>query len=102
VLGSPGLDRRVAFHLQHVTNELHVLFVVFDDQDQAHWTTSGADQLRGSVNVNVEPLPGSLSTPIVPPCSSTKRRVSARPSPVPSCLLVYLLPTWRNPSNTVS
>lgn len=38
----------------------------------------------GIVNVNVLPFPSSLSTQIVPPCSSTNRFVNARPSPVPS------------------
>src|SRR5439155_18774700 len=38
----------------------------------------------GSVNVKVLPLPGSLSTQIRPPCSSTKRFANDRPSPVPS------------------
>jgi hypothetical protein len=36
----------------------------------------------GSVNVNVEPWPGSLLTQIRPPCSSMNLRDSARPSPV--------------------
>src|SRR5438067_13346079 len=74
-------ERRIALHLQHVADELQVLLVVFDDQDDAHcW--------EGIVNVNVEPWPGSLSTQMRPPCSSTNFLVSARPSPVPSCLRV--------------
>ena len=40
----------------------------------------------GSVNVNVLPLPTSLSTQIRPPCISTNLRVSVKPSPVPSRL----------------
>ena len=42
----------------------------------------------GMVNVNVEPLPGSLSSQMRPPCNSTNLRVSASPRPVPSCLFV--------------
>ena len=38
----------------------------------------------GSVKVNVEPLPGSLSTQIFPPCSSTNFLAKVNPSPVPS------------------
>src|SRR5262249_7887522 len=40
----------------------------------------------GRVNVNVEPCPSSLLTQSRPPCSSTKRRASVNPSPVPSRL----------------
>ena len=32
---------------------------------------------------NVDPRPGSLSTAIVPPMASTRRRLIASPSPVP-------------------
>ena len=38
----------------------------------------------GSLIRNVVPCPGSLSTPMVPPCSSTMPRQSDSPSPVPS------------------
>jgi len=37
---------------------------------------------RGSLNVNTEPRPGSLSSEMLPPCSSTSRRVSESPRPV--------------------
>ena len=40
----------------------------------------------GSVKVNVEPLPASLSTQIFPPCSSTNFLAKVNPSPVPSTL----------------
>ena len=40
----------------------------------------------GRVNVNVLPRPGSLSSQIRPPCSSTSRLDSAKPRPVPSML----------------
>ena len=38
----------------------------------------------GSVNVNVEPFPCSLSTQIFPPCISTNFLVKVSPRPVPS------------------
>ncbi len=41
------------------------------------------NQVMGSVNRNVVPLPNSLSVAICPPCSSTKRLVMAKPIPVP-------------------
>lgn len=39
--------------------------------------------LRGRENWNLLPMPSSLSTRMVPPCSSTKRWVMANPKPVP-------------------
>ena len=55
----------------------------------------------GSVNVKVEPRPGSLCTQILPPWSSTNFRERASPSPVPSALF-SAAPTCRNSSNTAS
>src|SRR6266568_563920 len=43
------------------------------------------DCLTGSVSVKVDPLPTVLSTEISPPWSSTNRRVSVSPRPLPSC-----------------
>ncbi len=45
----------------------------------------GPPGVRGSTKLNVAPRPISLSTQMRPPCSSTSLRVSAKPSPVPSC-----------------
>jgi hypothetical protein len=55
----------------------------------------------GIVNVNVEPMPTWLVTPILPPWSSMNFRQSVSPSPVPSAFL-SAVPTWRNSSNTAS
>src|SRR5215831_13660207 len=46
----------------------------------------GGDDLSGSVKLNVEPLPTSLSTQILPPCNSTNFLAKVNPSPVPSLL----------------
>src|SRR5262249_59496307 len=71
----------IAVKLEHVPLQLAVLLVVLDDQDEL------AGHVRsGRENVNVEPLPNSLLTQIRPPCNSTNRRASVRPSPVPSVL----------------
>ena len=43
--------------------------------------------IRGSTAKKTLPRPGSLRTPTWPPCASTMRLVSARPRPVPGCLL---------------
>ena len=56
-------------------------------------------RVTGNTNVNAEPLPTSLSTQILPPCSSMNLRQSAKPRPVPSCFAA-LDPTWRNSSKT--
>src|SRR5580698_750203 len=44
---------------------------------------SGSATAMGSVKRNVVPAPSRLSTETWPPCDSTRRRTSARPSPVP-------------------
>jgi hypothetical protein len=46
----------------------------------------GGDDLSGKVKLNVEPLPTSLSTQILPLCSSTNFLAKVNPSPVPSLL----------------
>jgi hypothetical protein len=52
----------------------------------------------GSVIVNFEPLPTSLSTPISPPSKSISRLTMANPNPVPPYFLVVDISTWRNSS----
>ena len=48
--------------------------------------TNAKAYARGSVTLNRAPSPGpSLSTSIVPPCSSTRLRTSVRPMPSPPC-----------------
>ena len=44
------------------------------------------NQWMGRVKVKVEPFPTSLSTQILPPCSSTNFLAKVNPSPVPSLL----------------
>ena len=79
-----------------------VLLLIFDDQDAVFgfagrqaddWWAIGRERhhlgfLRtstGSSTQNRDPLPGALSTWIVPPISSTNCRVIVRPRPVPFC-----------------
>ena len=61
--------------------KLTVFIVIRDDQNQL-----GDDDLPGKVKLKVEPLPTSLSTQILPPCSSTDFLAKVKPSPVPSVL----------------
>ena len=47
------------------------------------WSVPAGCSSTGSMIWNVVPRPGSLCTPMVPPCSSTMPRQSESPSPVP-------------------
>src|SRR2546427_9879472 len=58
----------------------------------SHNQSTHSPQRTGIVNVNVEPTPTWLVTPIFPPCSSTNLRHSASPSPVPSCFAALVRP----------
>src|SRR5215831_18482404 len=71
-------------------------FVILQGQNQL-----GGDDLSGKLKLKVEPLPTSLSTQILPPCSSTNFLARVSPSPVPSFLWAYSPPTWRNSSKIV-
>ena len=51
------------------------------------------------MNQNVLPLPGSLSTPISPPISSTSRLQIASPRPVPPKRRLVEASAWENASN---
>src|SRR6266550_2387245 len=81
LLPARRLERLVSLRLEDVAKELHVLLVVLDDEDAL--AAHEADP-TGIVKVNVLPLPGSDSTQILPPCSSTRLLDRARPRPVPS------------------
>src|SRR5262245_62103279 len=67
------------------------IIVILHDQNQL-----GGDDLSGKVKLKVDPLPTSLSTQILPPCSSTNFLAKVNPSPVPSILCVESEPTCRN------
>ena len=59
--------------------------LVVGDQDARHQVLALE---RGARCGSSAPPPGALPAVIVPPCSSTMRRATARPSPVPRVLLV--------------
>ena len=61
--------------------------------DRLVMVTTGA---TGSVNTNLLPSPGLLSTQIRPLCSSTKRFDSASPSPVPSRCSLPAAACWNS------
>src|SRR6266478_7707518 len=76
--------------------EFQIVRLIFDDDDGRH-----SHRACGRVNQNVLPFPISLSTPIVPPCSSISRRDSASPSPVPSYLRLADASSWENSWNSL-
>ena len=54
----------------------------------------------GMLTENVEPLPGALTTSMVPPCSSASRLEMASPRPVPWCFLTMVLSPCTNGWNS--
>src|SRR5207253_3109859 len=77
-----GFEHFVAFGRQDVSHQLQVHRVILDHEDSrcaAHLTGSAGSRITKRL-----PRPISLSTWMVPPCSSTSRRVRASPRPVPS------------------
>src|SRR5262249_20402421 len=94
-----SLKGLITFDLEHVPDELLVLFVVFDDKDQFASHYPSPITFVGSVKVKVEPLPTWLSTQILPPSSSPNFLSSVNPRPVPSTFFAFSPPTWRHSSN---
>src|SRR5881397_1600649 len=80
--GSP--DVAMALQGQQRRDELQVIGLILHHHDRCHHACSGRLSARRRVNQKVLPLPSSESTPMLPPCSSTRRFESARPRPVPS------------------
>src|SRR5579883_2492430 len=89
-----GLDYRVARFFENGAHQLAAGGFVVSDQHGFHACTPAAIPSTGIVNVNRLPLPGSLTTEMVPPCSSTSLFVIARPNPVPSRTPLVVCPTW--------
>ncbi len=58
--------------------------------------------LSGKRTVAVVPLPDTLASDSVPPCSIVRSRDNGNPSPVPTPLLVVALPTCSKGSSTRS
>src|SRR5471030_1092615 len=80
------------FHVdtaQEVTQDLPIVFLVFDHEDTfSHAGCTCRSTLRGMLNENVDPCPSCESTHSRPPCISTVRFEIARPRPVPPFSLV--------------
>ena len=88
-LGGAGLLDFVAGGGQMQLDHAAELFFVFDHQDGGlHALGLSVDSRNGRNTRNTLPSPGSLSTVIVPPCSSTIFETIARPRPTPSILVV--------------
>src|SRR6516164_8272900 len=77
---------------KHIADNLAIIRLILDDQNAlAHAASTCRSTTTGSVNVNVEPWPGSDSTQILPPCISMMRFDMASPKPVPPFLRVMAL-----------
>ena len=84
---------------QHVRKNLPCCGIVIHHQGRQRASCSGTIFSRAgpkatptdTVNRNVLPTPGSLSSSISPPISSTNRRPMVRPSPVPPAFV-----SWRH------
>src|SRR5205823_11908722 len=88
----------MALQGQQRRDELQVIGLIFHHHDRCHHACSGRLSARRRVNQKVLPLPSSESTPMVPPCSSTRRLESARPRPVPSYRRLALTSSCTNRS----
>ena len=80
-----GRDQRVGLRvvLDHQHSFCARLGAGFGGASSCVPLTTAARERTGSVNENVLPLPGELSTRTQPPWSCTNFLTSARPSPVP-------------------
>jgi len=84
-LPAPGIrdglfQRRIALGLELRNEQPVVSVLVVDDQYPRGFLRFVRDFSRmGKYSAKVLPLPGSLSTSIVPPCSAASRRASAVP-----------------------
>src|SRR5581483_7114568 len=73
----------VVIHLeQSLGVAKHARFII-NNQNGGIYAHCCSFVLIGRSKENVLPLPGSLSTQILPPCASIKRRAMASPSPMP-------------------
>src|SRR6185436_7709732 len=88
------LDGFVAVRLQQRADHAADVGFVVDEQDARAHGEGGGGRSRavedggGKTIENVAPPPGVSPTLIVPRCASSVTRTSARPSPVPSSLVV--------------
>src|SRR5262249_50813284 len=82
-----GLDQLEAGTGEEIAQDAPVVLGILDHQDAFHCGCLCSVTRTGTRMRNVEPVPRTESTVIVPPCISTKRRAMARPRPVP--------PLWR-------
>src|SRR5262247_3270008 len=92
------LEQVVGLAGEEVAHDLPVELVVLDEEDLlvAHLASVASATHRGTAKEKVEPRPGSLSTQMRPPWSSTKVLVMLKPSPVPPNSRLMLASSWRN------
>src|SRR6266487_5441347 len=84
---------------EQIPQDFPIVFLILDHQDAlGHNCPAWGSTRTGSVKQNVDPLPGSDSTQIRPPCISMIRLAIDRPRPVPPFLRVIELSACWNSS----
>src|SRR5262245_59476507 len=98
-----GLDDLVSGIVPAIVQHASIVLLILGLQDaRAHDHPCCAAACTGSVKMKRDPLPGSDSTHIRPPCISTIRRAMANPSPVPPLVRVVELSACWNSSNILT
>src|SRR6266516_1638597 len=88
---------------EQIAQDLPIVFLILDHADAlAHHCPAWASTRTGSVKENVDPLPGSDSTQIRPPCNSMMRLAIDKPRPVPRFLRVMELSACWNSSKILA
>src|SRR5499427_117928 len=93
-----GLEQVIGLAGEEIAHDLPIEFVVLHEEDLLlpHAASLASATRRGTAKEKVEPRPGSLSTQMRPPWSSTKVLVMLSPRPVPPNSRLMLASTWRN------
>src|SRR5215510_14279176 len=92
------LEQVIGLAGEEIAHDLPVELVVLHEEYRllSHAASLASGTRRGTAKENVEPRPGSLSTQMRPPWSSTKVLVMLSPRPVPPNWRLMPASTWRN------
>src|SRR6266536_74882 len=94
-----GFDDLEIGACQQIPQDSPIVFLILDHQDElAHGGPAWASTRTGRVKQKVDPLPGSDSTQIRPPCISMMRLAMDKPRPVPPFFRVIELSACWNSS----
>src|SRR6266487_1527142 len=103
VLAVHGFDDLEIGTGEQIPQDLPIVFLILNDQDAlAHGCPTCTSTRTGRVKQNVDPLPGSDSTQMRPPCISMMRLAMDRLRPVPPFLRVIELSACWNSSKILA